>query len=134
MLRFGKPPKEQRATIVFPAGMAYWFAYCIYRVDRASLHPNSIDLALAAVLGLLSGGAWLATTPARLRELNLHKVWMVALVVPFVLSILALWHRSNIVGWPMLIVGALAQWILVFLSTPADATPAPSENCSDQPE
>ena len=117
MLRFAKPPKAQRSTIIFPALMAYWFAYCINVLDENRLHPNSIDAALAIVMGLLSGGAWLATTPARLRELKLNQAWIAALVAPFVLSIFALWNRWNILVWSMLVVGVLAQSLLVFLET-----------------
>jgi hypothetical protein len=133
MLRFGKPPKEQRPTIIFPAGMAYWFAYCIYRLDRVRLHPNSIDLTLAVVMGLLAGGAWLVTTPARLKELNLNKAWILVLSAPFAMSILALWYRWEIAGWSMLAAGALAQWSLVFLSPGANAASAEFESSSEPP-
>lgn len=133
MLHFRKPPKEQRPTIIFPAGMAYWFAYCIYRLDRIRFHPNSIDLTLAIVMGLLSGGAWLLTTPARLRELNLNKAWIIVLAAPFALSILALWDRWEIVGWSMLAAGVLAQWCLVFLSPGADPASAQYEFSSEPP-
>jgi hypothetical protein len=133
MLKFGKPPKEQRSTIIFPALMAYWFAYCIYRLDRIWLHPNSIDLTLAVIMGLLAGGAWLATTPARLEELNLSKAWVVALAAPFALSILALCYRWKIVFWSMLAAGVLAQWSLVFLSPEANAASAQSNGSSEPP-
>lgn len=133
MLHFRKPPKEQRPTIIFPAGMAYWFAYCIYRLDRIRFHPNSIDLTLAIVMGLLSGGAWLLTTPARLKELNLNKAWIIVLAAPFALSILALWDRWEIVGWSMLAAGVLAQWCLVFLSPGADPASAQYEFSSEPP-
>ena len=134
MLRFGKPPKQQRSTVQFPALMAYWLAYCIYRLDRIRLHPNSIDLILAVVMGLFAGGAWLVTTPARLKELNLNNAWIVVLIAPFALSILALWYRWDVVGWSMLIVAALAQWLLVFLSPAASAAPAQPGESSEQPE
>lgn len=134
MLRFGKPPKQQRLTVQFPALMAYWLAYCIYRLDRIRLHPNSIDLILAVVMGLFAGGAWLVTTPARLKELNLNNAWIVVLIAPFALSILALWYRWDVVGWSMLIVAALAQWLLVFLSPAASAAPAQPGESSEQPE
>lgn len=133
MLRFGKPPKEQRSTVIFPPLMAYWFAYCVYRVDRIRLHPNSIDLTLAVVMGLLTGCAWLVYTPARLTGLNLNKAWIVALVAPFALSTLALWYRWDIVGWSMLAAGVLAQWSLVFLSPDANAAPAQSKSSSEPP-
>ena len=84
-------------------------------------------------MGLLSGGAWLLTTPARLKELNLNKAWIVALVAPFALSILALWDRWDIVGWSMLAAGVLAQWSLVFLSPDANAAPAQSKISSEPP-
>lgn len=133
MLHFRKPPKEQRPTIIFPAGMAYWFAYCIYRLDRIRFHPNSIDLTLAIVMGLLSGGAWLLTTPARLKELNLNNAWILVLAAPFALSILALWDRWEIVGWSMLAAGVLAQWSLVFLLPDANAERAESKDPSEPP-
>jgi hypothetical protein len=114
--------------------MAYWLAYCIYRLDRIRLHPNSIDLILAVVMGLFAGGAWLVTTPARLKELNLNNAWIVVLIAPFALSILALWYRWDVVGWSMLIVAALAQWLLVFLSPAASAAPAQPGESSEQPE
>jgi hypothetical protein len=133
MRRFRKPSKEERATVIFPALMAYWFAYCVYRLDRIRLHPNSIDLTLAVVMGVLAGGAWLATTPARLQELKLNKAWIAALVAPFALSILALWYWWDIVGWSMLIVGVLAQWSLVFLSPDANAASAQSKGTSELP-
>lgn len=115
MPSFGKPPKEERSTIIFPALMAYWLAYRVYRVDRIPLHPNSIDLTLAVVMGLLAGGAWLVTTPARLKELTLNGTWTVAFVPPFALSILALWYHLEILGWITLGIAVMAQWILVFL-------------------
>jgi hypothetical protein len=133
MLRFGKPSKEQRSTIIFPALMAYWFAYCVYRLDRIRLHPNSIDLTLAVIMGLLAGGAWLITTPTRLQELNLNRAWIVALVAPFALSILALWYGWDIVFWSMLAAGVLAQWGLVFLSPGAHAASAQSKGSSEPP-
>ncbi len=131
MLSFGKPPKEQRSTIIFPALMAFWFAYCIHVLDRIRLHPNPIDLALAVIMGLLAGVAWLVTTPAQLEQLNLNKVWIAALVAPFALSILALWYRWDIVGWSMLAAGVLAQWCLVFLVPDADAALAQSNGSSE---
>ncbi|MGB7265543.1 MAG: hypothetical protein WBC92_08515 [Terracidiphilus sp.] len=130
MVNFVKPPKEQRSTIIFPALMAFWFAYCIHVLDRIRLHPNPIDLTLAVIMGLLAGSAWLATTPARLEQLNLNKAWTVALVVPFALSILALWYRWEILGWSMLAAGVLAQWCLVFLVPEADSTSAQSNGSS----
>jgi uncharacterized membrane protein YhaH (DUF805 family) len=96
--------------------MAYWFTYCIYRLNRIRLHPSFIDSTLAIVMGLFAGGAWLATTPKRLHQLNLHKAWLIALASPFALSIFALWKRWDIAGWLMLAASLLAQWLLVFLS------------------
>jgi|HubBroStandDraft_1064217.scaffolds.fasta_scaffold11805_2 hypothetical protein len=133
MLRFRKPPKENRSTIIFPALMAYWFAYCVYRVDRVRLHSNSIDLALAVVMGLLAGGAWLVTTPSRLEQLNLSKAWIVALVAPFALSILALWYRCDGVGWSMLAAGVIVQWCLVFFSPGANDASEQSGGSSEPP-
>jgi hypothetical protein len=133
MLRFRKPPKENRSAIIFPALMAYWLAYCVYRVDRVRLHPNWIDLTLAVVMGLLAGGAWLVTTPARLEELNLNKAWIVALCAPFALSILALWYRCDVVVWSMLAAGVLAQWCLVFLSPGASGASQQSNGSSEPP-
>ncbi|MGD0731610.1 MAG: hypothetical protein ABR956_10105 [Terracidiphilus sp.] len=130
MLKFGKPQKEQRSTVVFPALMAYWFAYCVYRLDRIRLHPSSIDLTLAVIMGLLAGGAWLVTTLARLEELNLSKAWIVALVAPFALSILALCFRWDVAFWSMLAAGVLAQWSLVFLLPGANAASAESKGSS----
>lgn len=134
MLRFAKPPKAQRSTIIFPALMAYWFAYCINVLDRDRLHPNSIDATLAVGMGLTAGGAWLVTTPERLKQLNLSSAWIVALAAPFTVSILALWFRWNILGWSMLVAGALVQWLLVFLSPAATAAPAQSKEPIEQPE
>jgi hypothetical protein len=113
--------------------MAYWFAYCFYRLDRIRLHPNSIDATLAIVMGLLAAGAWLATTPARLEELNLNKAWIVALAAPFASSLLAPWYRWDIVDWTMLAAGVLAQWSLVFLSPGASAASAQSEGSREPP-
>jgi lysylphosphatidylglycerol synthetase-like protein (DUF2156 family) len=129
---FQKPPREGRANIVFPALMAYWFAYCIYRLDRIRLHPNSIDATLAIVMGLLAGGAWLVTTPGRLHQLRLHKAWIIVMVSPFALSIFALWNQWNIAGWLMLVAALLAQWLLVFLSLGPDSRVEQSER-SDIP-
>lgn len=128
MIRFQKPPQEGRSTIIFPALMAYWFAYCIYRLDRIRLHPNSIDATLAIVMGLLAGGAWLATTPGRLHQLKLHQGWIIALVSPFMLSIFALWNSWNVAGWLMLAVALLGQWLLVFFSPDTEARVEQSES------
>jgi len=114
--------------------MAYWFSYCIYRLDRIRLHPNSIDLTLAVVMGLLSGSAWLATTPGRLNALQLSKFWLAALVAPFAVSIYALWIGLGITGWLTLVVGVLAQWLLVFLTPDANGTPAQSNDSSERAE
>jgi hypothetical protein len=95
--------------------MAYWLGYCLYRLDRIRLHPNEIDAALAIIMGLFSGIAWLATTPARLKELGLSLFWMVLLAAPFGVSIFALWERRNLIGWILLAGAVLAQWLLVFL-------------------
>jgi hypothetical protein len=127
MIHFQKPPRAGRGNVVFPALMAYWFAYCIYRLDRIRLHPNSMDATLAAIMGLLAGGAWLATTPARLRQLRLSKAWSVALAAPFALSIFALWYGRNPAGWLLLVFAVLAQWLLVFLSADAVSTVDQSE-------
>jgi hypothetical protein len=129
---FQRPDKERRPEIIFPAGMAYWFAYCIYRLDRIRLHPNEIDLALAITMGLLSGGAWLAFTPARLRELCLSRLWMFPLVVPFAASMFALWNGWSVTGWVSLVIAVLAQWILVFLA-PRGGPAVPRTESSGEP-
>ncbi|MGA7343389.1 MAG: hypothetical protein WBE72_12515 [Terracidiphilus sp.] len=129
---FRRPAKEERAGIVFPASMAYWFAYCTYRVDRNRLHPNEIDLAGAITLGLLSGAAWLVTTPTRLRELSLSKLWMFPLVIPFAASIFALWRGWSVIGWVLLVIAAMAQWVLVFLA-PRKGSGVPQSESSGEP-
>jgi hypothetical protein len=113
--------------------MAYWFAYCIYVLHQNRLHPNSMDETFAVVMGLFAGGAWLAYTPARLTELNLSRVWIVALVAPYALSIFALWNGWNIMGWVMLLAGVLAQWLLVFLSPATNLAGAQSESNTESP-
>jgi hypothetical protein len=82
-------------------------------------------------MGRFAGCAWLVTTPARLKELTLNKAWTVALVAPFVLSILALWYRRDILGWLTLAIAVMAQWILVFLLPRRYGTPASAGSPGD---
>ena len=111
--------------------MAYWFAYCIYRLDRIRLHPNSIDATLAIVMGLFAGCAWMATTPGRLHQLGLRKAWIVPLVGCFALSIFALWNGWNVTGWCMLVAALLTQWLLVFLAPDPNSMVEQSERSAE---
>jgi hypothetical protein len=123
-MQFQRPAKQDRSSIVFPALMAYWFAYCIYCVFRPRgiiQHPDSLLATITCVMGAFSGGAWLVTTPARLKQLELGRAWMVVLVAPFALSILSLCYRWEIIGWSMLVAAVLLQGLLVFLSPDAKA-------------
>jgi hypothetical protein len=131
MIRLQKPARDSRPNIVFPALMAYWFAYCIYRLERLRHHPNSIDCALAIIMGSLAGIAWLWTTPPRLKELRLNRLWMLLLVLPFLIAIVALWSNRQVIGWTFLILGVAAQGVLVFMlprETLADAAIRPIDN------
>lgn len=130
-MHFQKPSKESRPIIIFPALMAYWFAFCIYRLDRIRLHPNSVDSALAIIMGLFAGCAWMATTPGRLHQLRLHKAWIIPLIGPFALSIFALWNGWNIAGWFILAAALLVQWLLVFLAPDPNSTVGQSEGSAE---
>jgi hypothetical protein len=132
MFRFQKPDKGNRSNTIFPALMAYWFAYCLLRLDHNGFRHFGMDSVLASIMGLVAGLAWLISTPVRLRELHLNRFWTVALVAPFALSVLAIWKGWNIVCWISLAFAVLAQWLLVFLLPHRDAAPAGIEG-RDEP-
>ena len=100
--------------------MGYWLAFCIFRFERYRLHPDNFDATIAFILGLLSGGVWLFSTPGYLRKLGLSRIWMTALVAPYVVSVTALWNGWNVIGWAALIVGVLAQFGLGFIQPKTD--------------
>jgi hypothetical protein len=118
MIRFERPNKDRRGDIVFPALMAYWFAYYTYRLDRIRLHPNSLDSVLAIFFGALTGIGWLWFTPPRLKELRLSRLWVAPLALPFLIAVVALWNNWRIAGWVFLILGVAAQGTLVFMVRP----------------
>jgi hypothetical protein len=129
MIRFQKPARDTRSSVVFPALMAYWFAYCIYPMQRLRNHP--FESTLAIIMGAFAAIAWLWTTPPRLKELRLNRLWMLPLVLPFLIAIVALWSNRQVIGWTFLILGVAAQGVLVFMlprETLADAAIRPIDN------
>jgi len=124
MFRFRKPGKENRGNIVFPALMAYWFAYCLLVLDHSGFRHFGMDGVLASIMGLIAGVCWLIFTPTRLKELQLNGLWMVVLGAPFALSVLAIWKGWNVVCWISLAIAVMAQWLLVFLSPSKEPVPA----------
>jgi uncharacterized membrane protein YhaH (DUF805 family) len=114
VIRFQKPQRGNQ-NVLFPALMAHWFAYCLFRLDGNRLNLSGMDSVLVMTMGLPTGIAWLAFTPARLRDLGLSRLWMLPFLVPFALSILAIWKGWHVLCWVTLIIGASVQWSLIFL-------------------
>jgi hypothetical protein len=125
--------RESRADRQFPALMAYWFAFCLYRLDRDRLHPSGFDGTFAIIMGLVSGACWLAFTPARLKKLGLTRLWMVPLAIPFGVAIFGIWTGWDVVCWVALAIGAAAQWLLVFRMPSGALEQAPGDGPAEPP-
>lgn len=131
MNRSRKLSRSQRSNRLFPALMAFWFAFCLANLHQDGLSRIGMMTTIDAAVGLICCVAWLVSTPARLDGLKLSGLWTAVLAVPFAVAIFALWKGWSVIFWVALLIAVIAQFALYFLSPrsvgPTDQAANPGE-------
>ncbi|HEV2135071.1 MAG TPA: hypothetical protein VGR47_12605 [Terracidiphilus sp.] len=123
-----KLSRSERADRIFPALMAFWFAFCLAGLYQDGLRQFGMTTTIDAAVGLFCCIAWLVSTPARLDKLELSRFWTVVLAAPFVVAVFALWKGWSAIFWVALLIAVVAQFVIYFLAPRNAVRPNQSTN------
>lgn len=123
MNRSERLSRSERSNRIFPALMAFWFAFCLAQLYQDGFRHFGGLTGIDAMVGLVSCVAWLVTTLPRLGKLKLNQLWMAVLALPFAVAVFALWKAWSAAFWVALLIGVIAQFSVYFLG-PRSAEPS----------